>query len=114
MLDSKGATKISLPYLMQTFRLTNTYLRNGSNLLKVAGNEPTMSATTPRQLHYCSIYQKIFPVVFHLKVTISGVVHSVGYEITFFAVNPAPIATNPITKIHLDPLPERNLFIKFM
>ena len=64
--------------------------------------------------HYCSIYQKIFPVVFHLKVTISGVVHSVGYEITFFAVNPAPIATNPITKIHLDPLPERNLFIKFM
>ena len=28
--------------------------------------------------------------------------HSVGYEITFFAVKPAPIATTPITKIHLD------------
>ena len=27
--------------------------------------------------------------------------HSVGYEITFFAVKPAPIATSPITKIHL-------------
>ena len=40
--------------------------------------------------------------VVHLKETISGVVHSVGYEITFLAVNPAPIATNPITKIHLD------------
>ena len=48
MLDSKGATKISLPYLIQTVRSTNTYLRNGSNLLKVAGNEPTMSATAPR------------------------------------------------------------------
>jgi len=48
VLDSKGATKISLPCLMQTFRLTNTYLRNGSNLLKVTGNEPTMSATAPR------------------------------------------------------------------
>ena len=34
--------------VFHTFRLTNTYMRNGSNLLKVAGNEPTMSATAPR------------------------------------------------------------------
>tara|TARA_B100000965_G_scaffold91709_1_gene74736 strand:- start:303 stop:560 length:258 start_codon:yes stop_codon:yes gene_type:complete len=47
-------------------------------------------------------------------VTISGVVHSVGYEITFLAVIPAAIATNPITKIHLDLSPESNLFIKLV
>ena len=47
-------------------------------------------------------------------MTISGVVHSVEYEITFFAVKPAPIATNPITKIHLDLALENSLFIKLM
>ena len=47
-------------------------------------------------------------------MTISGVVHSVGYEIKFLAVNPAPIATNPIRKIHLNLLPESILFIKLM
>ena len=112
VLDSKGATKISLPYLMQTFRLTNPYLRNGSNLLKVAGNEPTISATAPRTTATIAVSTKRSFHVFHLKVTISGVVHSVRYEITFFAVNPAPIATSPITKIHLDLSPESSLFIK--
>ena len=37
-----------VPYLMQIFRLTSTYLRNGNNLLKVAGNDPTINATAPR------------------------------------------------------------------
>ena len=42
----------------------------------------------------------------------SGGEHSVGYEITFFAEKPAPIATSPITNSHLDLLLERNLFIE--
>ncbi len=45
-------------------------------------------------------------------MTISGVMNSVGDEITFFAVNPGPIATSPITNFHLDLSPENSLFIK--
>tara|TARA_Y100001968_G_scaffold279131_1_gene274873 strand:+ start:182 stop:325 length:144 start_codon:yes stop_codon:yes gene_type:complete len=41
-------------------------------------------------------------------------VHSVGYEITSFAVKPAPIATSPITNIHLDLLMESSLFIELV
>ena len=33
---------------MQPCRLTNAYLRNGRNLLKVSGNEPIMSPIVPR------------------------------------------------------------------
>ena len=47
-----------------------------------------------------------------IVAVVLGAVHSVGYEITFFAVNPVPIATSPITKIHLDLSLESSLFIK--
>ena len=48
VLSSKGATKISLPSLMQNLRFANTYLRNGSNLLKDAGKDPIINATASR------------------------------------------------------------------
>ncbi len=47
-MDSKNANQITAPYLIHTSGLTNTYLRNGRNLLKVAGKEPTMSVNDPR------------------------------------------------------------------
>ncbi len=50
VLSSKGATKISLPSLMQNLRFANTYLRNGSNLLKDAGKDPIINATAPRTI----------------------------------------------------------------
>ena len=37
--------------------------------------------------------------------------HSIGYEMTFFAVTPTPIASNPITKIHFDLSFEKKRFI---
>ena len=46
--ELKGVTQFALPYLMQIFRLTSTYVINGNNSLKVAGNDPTINATAPR------------------------------------------------------------------
>ena len=86
-------------------------MRSGSVAIEIKRTE-SQRKIDARVFEPLDLKVKVLPVVFHFKVTISGVVHAVGYEITFFAVKPAPIATSPITKIHLDLSPESSLFIK--